>query len=341
MPFTPPTTVPGADPRKALAALLGLSDIAPEGVEHEGEPAYSPNADLHLPMREGPMSQGDLATPYERSITDRAAAADVRDRARLTHNEDLAQFFSPMDVQQRGEEQKNKIAIARAPAEATAEGNLAIEKLKAQSAENVARIKTENPWGAEGGSNTVDYLAQQALRDPSVITQISDPKLRVAVQSHLAQSGGDLNKLTNQTRQMSEAANDLLPMINNITSQAQQLQKEGLFDIPQSAIRSFLVQHGAGTLMGYGADAAEKAGRFQTDLGLLQSGVARAHAGARGAGNSDMAARFERLMNASGDLPTFLGELQGVRDLLSIYAAHTGPAGVGADPYANPDYQPK
>ena len=117
-----------------------------------------------------------------------------------------------------------------------------------------------------------------------------------------------------------------------------------MFDIVQSPFRQFLVNHGASSMLGYGGNAQAESGQFQTDLGLLQSGVARAHAGARGAGNSAIAARFEKMMNAGGDLPTFLSEMNGVKDVLGIYAQHTNPnanAGGASDPYADPNYTPR
>jgi hypothetical protein len=232
------------------------------------------------------------------------------------------------------------------------------EGMKGASAANVAgiqnigkiapaQIKAGTEFGATGGSTTqgpdaVQYWASQAMRDSNVLTKLP-ASMKQAVAMQMAQSGGDVNTMTNQTRQMSEAANDLLPLIDNVQNKARALQSQGLFDVVRSPVRQFLVSHGMGTLLGHGENAAAETGQFQTDLGLLQSGVARAHAGARGAGNTGMIERFEKLMNASGDLPTFLGELNGVKDLLSVYAKHTNPSGAGgaSDPYADPNYQPR
>lgn len=220
--------------------------------------------------------------------------------------------------------------------------------LKNQGATDVARIK-EGPFAsgdAGGGSNSIiDNWARQAMSDSSLLAKLP-ASAKEAVAARMGQMGGDIATPTNQTKQMSEAANDLLPMIDAVQQRAQALQSKGAFDLVGSPLRQFLVKHGAGSVLGYmNADPslADEAGRFETDLGLLQSGVARAHAGARGAGNTGMAERFEKLMGAQGDLPTFLGQLQGVRDLLNIYARHTNPGigTTGADPYADPNYQPR
>ena len=356
------------DPLTALAALLGVS---PEDVKSSAAlpttapTTLSPNAQDAVTLaqsRSAGIDAGErgleMEAKYPRSFVSGATPSSVARlkadeaadpntgtdaQARVKQMQTLSDFFLPQAEQQRGEETANKMAIAAAPVEATARGNLALEAMKGQTAENVARIAHPFSGDASGGgaANTVEYLATQALRDPTTLTKISDKDLRNAVLGQIASSGGDLNTLTNQTRQMSETANDLLPMIEQVRQQAQALHDKGLFDLAVSPVRGFLVKHGAGSLLGYGPDAAEQVGNFQTMLGLLQSGVARAHAGARGAGNTGMAERFEQLMNAKGDLPTFLGQLDGVQTLLTKYASHTAPSGGGAaqpDPYANPDW---
>lgn len=212
------------------------------------------------------------------------------------------------------------------------------EAMKGQTARDVAKLKEGAFGGGDAASNPIiDFWAEQAKNDSSLLAKLP-AAAKDAVAARMAQMGGTVETMTNQTRQMSEAANDLLPMIDSIQQRAAALQGKGAFDLVGSPIRQFLVRHGASSLE---PGVADEAGRFETDLGLLQSGVARAHAGARGAGNTEMAARFEKLMNAQGDLPTFLSQLNGVRDLLSIYARHTNPNIAASDPYSNPDYQPR
>jgi hypothetical protein len=58
-----------------------------------------------------------------------------------------------------------------------------------------------------------------------------------------------------------------------------------------------------------------------TDNGLLVSGIAKAHGGARAGGSIQMIAQLEKLLAAANkDLPTFLGNLQGARDFMQTYA---------------------
>jgi len=356
------------DPLTALATLLGVSpeDVkAKTGLPTTAPPTLSPNAQDAVTLAQS-RSEGidagerglEMEAKYPQTFVSGATPSSVarlkadeaadpftgtEAQARVKQMQTLSDFFLPQAEQQRAEDVANKMAIARAPVEATMAGNLALQQMKGQAAEDVARIAHPfSEGGGGGGGNTVEYLATQALRDPTTLTKISDKDLRNAVMSQMASSGGDINTLTNQTRQMSETANDLLPLIDQVRQQAQMLHDKGLFDLAVSPVRGFLVKHGAGSLLGYGPEAAQEVGNFQTMLGLLQSGVARAHAGARGAGNIGMAQRFEQLMGAQGDLPTFLGQLNGVQTLLQKYGAHTAPSS-GAqpdqtDPYANPDW---
>jgi uncharacterized phage infection (PIP) family protein YhgE len=71
---------------------------------------------------------------------------------------------------------------------------------------------------------------------------------------------------------------------------------------------------------------ASQIGQFETQRSLLLKGVARALAGARGAGNSSLAASFEKLASAEGDLPTYIGQLNALRQDLEIAAAQTNPS---------------
>lgn len=322
--FGDATDAQSADPLDALHTLLT------DGAEYKPTPNFSDGTSRNEALSEA------LGRRY--GVDSSAPQVDL---------ESLDKFFRGADVQD---------ALAKTlPIEQAKDQALASQEgLRARSALDIAntnghyRLQEQAMKDAAAGAKaapsldpaTIDYLATQSGRDASTLTKIPT-NLRGPVLQRMADQGIDVNQLTNQTRQMSEAANDLLPMIDDIQNQAVNLQQKGQFGLIDSPLRQFFVNHGAGTLMGYGADAASNMGKFQTTLGLLQSGIARAHAGARGAGNTQMAERFEKLANASGDLPTFLGELQGVRDLLSRYAEHTNPGVTANDPYANPDYQPK
>ena len=235
-------------------------------------------------------------------------------------------------------------------------GETTREKMKGESAANVAGIqnvgkveavqaKGGTGFAQTGGDTTSgpDAIAFWAQQDPGTWSKLP-AQMRQAVAMKRAESGGDVNILTTQTRQMSEMANDLLPQIDSLKNQAQNLQSQGLFNLASSPLRQWLVGHGAGTMMGVGPNEAAQAGEFQTKLGFFQDAVKRAITNARGSGNNAAVERYNRLMNASGDLPTFMGEMDGTRDMLTPFATHTNSAvssGTAADPYANPNYTPR
>lgn len=242
--------------------------------------------------------------------------------------------------------------VARGTATGTAEGQYSVPGQAVADAASKRKIAeeiapTQAMFGgaggdAGGGGDIIDRMADD-LRAGKIQRTDVPTHMQDAVVARAAAGGGFHSPLTNQTKQMGEAATDLLPIIDQVQGRAKELQQLGLFEPGIGTVRNFLATHGMGSLLGMGPDVAEKIGRFNTDLGLLQSGVARAHAGARGAGNSGMAERFEKLMASQGDIPTFLGSLNGVRDLLTQYASHVGggAAPAGGDPYSDPNYQPK
>lgn len=213
--------------------------------------------------------------------------------------------------------------------------DLQSEGMKGQTARDVANIQNVGKIvpaqlkeaGTAMDPQQVDWLAQQASRDFNGVMGKIPTAMKKPVLDRLAQLDANPQSPTNQQRQMSEASNDILDTIdrNNYTGQAENLHNQGLFTPVVGTVRRFAAQHGAGTLLGMGDQTASDLGQFETTHGLLMSMIQRAHAGARGAGNSEMAARFEKLLADQGDLPTFLGELKGMRGLLEQYASHTNP----------------
>lgn len=328
-----------------------LGDMSPE-IEaqslhgmREGEAADNLTADptnRRLQLINQMLASGDKTDPYSdqntgaEAVASNAATAEARRAMDPTVMAAKAQAIKDAGSQAQ--------SVARGTAAGTGEGNwttpsqnVADAASTRKIAESVAPIQAQMGGAGGAGNPVVANLADAYKKDPTILAQVP-AHLKDAVVA-LAASGGPLNgKLTNQTKQMSESANDLLPMIDNVQGQAKELEKLGLFQPGVGTVRNFLASHGMGSMMGMGPDVAEKIGRFNSDLGLLQSGVARAHAGARGAGNSGIAERFEKLMASQGDVPTFLGGLNGVRDLLKVYAAHTNGAPATADPYSDPNW---
>jgi hypothetical protein len=78
---------------------------------------------------------------------------------------------------------------------------------------------------------------------------------------------------------------------------------------------------GAGELAGGNPENARLIGQFQANIMLLQTAVARAHAGARGAGNVTLLQHMEKIMpGTAADLPTLMGSLDAVGGWMQTYA---------------------
>jgi hypothetical protein len=81
-------------------------------------------------------------------------------------------------------------------------------------------------------------------------------------------------------------------------------------------------------------------GRFRSNVGLLKSGMAMVHGGARGGGSPEMAKRMDGLINANRmDINLFLGATEGFRDWLGSYADTSNNSNTPTTP-ANPNAKP-
>lgn len=257
------------------------------------------------------------------------------------------QDLEALDTFMRGADVRDAISKAVAPIDAKGQYDLAdegmkdqsaqtVEGMRGQSAQNVAEINNEGKIGAveaKGGGTpgadpaTIDGLAKSAALDFHGTMGSVPNALKPAVLQRLYQIDSNPQSPTNQTKQMSEAANDILDVMdrNNFAGQATDLNNKGLFAPGLGWLRRTASQHGMASLMGVDDATAGQIGQFESTHDLLMSALARAHAGARGAGNNGMADRFEKIMNDQGDIPTFLGDLQGIRGLLEQYASHVNP----------------
>lgn len=135
------------------------------------------------------------------------------------------------------------------------------------------------------------------------------------------------NDITTSTKTMMEGAKMVLPHIGVLRDQATALDKAGLFGPIMSRVRDIAAK--AGTIeeleTGLSRDPTLQkdkiTGQFATNLGLMASGAARVHGGARGGGNSTMLEYMKGLLSADSTLPMFLGRMDGVQDYMEGYAA--------------------
>lgn len=180
-----------------------------------------------------------------------------------------------------------------------------------------------------------DDLAARKLFEPKqppqpvVVMTDSGPKLvdkGTGTARDITEGGKPLeHQMTPQLRQMSETANDILPQMKRIQETAEKLDQLGFMGPLAGRWRDFVTKKiGAGELAGGNAENARLLGKFQSQIGLLTTAVARAHGGARAGGSIQMVEHLKEIMNPEGkDLPTFLGALSGVQDWMEQYAQHT------------------
>lgn len=180
-------------------------------------------------------------------------------------------------------------------------------------------------------TNQVGHYEKPASPDRVLIQTGTGYETRDQARRDLA-AGKDVGlPTTTTTRTMMEGAQMLEPHIAKVQTQAEQLDKAGLFGPVMSRIRQALSKAGSidefnslissdPTIMN---DRA--AGRFATSLGLLASGAGRVHGGARGGGSPQMYQAFKELLSDAGTLQMFEGRLDGLNEYMGGYAA--GPGG--------------
>lgn len=134
-----------------------------------------------------------------------------------------------------------------------------------------------------------------------------------------------------QTATQKKNATNVLAHIADIEQEAEQINKLGLMGPVGGRWSDFMSgKIGAGELAAGNPQAAELLGQFRSDVGLLKSGMAMVHGGARGGGSPAIMARMDALINANKmDLPLFKGATASFKKWLTQYAGKP-EAGGGA-----------
>ncbi len=161
--------------------------------------------------------------------------------------------------------------------------------------------------------NDVKYWADQIQGDSKLSAHLTQDKaLHEAVNAELAKRGANINYIDAMTRDSAQYAQSALVHIPEIQQDIKALTDSGDIGLVMSRWNDFL----AGKV-GIGPQF----NRLRSNIGLLDSNVARVHGGARGGSSSDMYERMKGIANASTMEPTTL--LTGVdvlKSWLSTYA---------------------
>ena len=347
------TKLPGLE---SLATLLGLDNTmsAEQASGTMGPaplpmPGYTPNIkrnqglSMALGKKYGADADGSISQTDLEAMDSFIRGNDVADKSEIATAPITAK--GGFDLAQEGMRNRSALDVERQRGENAARTTTIANEGKIIP----AQIKADDAPNNQLDPQSLQYWVRQAQIDRGVLSQIPAAQ-RSQVLNALAAGGVDSHSLTNQSKQMAETAHDLLKIIqqaggeSGILGMAKELEGQGLFNPVVGPIRKFAASHGAGSLMGVDDATSAKIGEFNNITDLLRSGLARAHAGARGAGNSGMAERFDKLLGGIGDFPTFAGQLQGIEELLRTYSGNLFPdeaPGGGNDPYADENYQPR
>lgn len=197
-----------------------------------------------------------------------------------------------------------------------------------------ASVVVQNMKEGEGGSadpKVVQAWVRQ-LKDPQsgvTLTQVPSA-LRSAVISQL--QPGEITRLTAQDQAMMNLALKTIPSIDRVEQMAQQINAMGLMGTVGSQWRKLISGQSAATdLAALTPQQQQLVGQFVTEAGLITSGVARVHGGARGGGSPRMQAILAPILEPrSSTLDTYIGHLEGARDFMKTYALPPDRTGQGA-----------
>jgi hypothetical protein len=172
--------------------------------------------------------------------------------------------------------------------------------------------------------DVVNSYVRQIRNNTMLIANVPVAR-RDAVMKALELSDTDIQKLTAADLQMKVTAQNMLPMIDKMQSLAGQLNQMGLMGTVGGRWRSLVNgESSAANIAGLTDAQKQTVGEFAAAGGLLVTGIARAHGGARAGGSPAMIEHLTKLLDATNrDLPTFIGALNGERDFMNTYA-HMG-----------------
>jgi hypothetical protein len=252
--------------------------------------------------------------PEARSLQSDVASAPYTGDAAQQAQTDAAVASRP-DVQKTNAQAfAQKMGLAAAPAQAQAAGAVQVEQIKNQGLKDMLGLKQK------GQQDLVDKFSGGGGESNGA----PNPHVKMSINAAGDPTFAQIPE-TNQTQQMAQASGDILQMMPRAVQLAKELSDAGIFTPIIGGLRQAAAGHGLSTLAGMGPEMAQKISEFNTLGQGLVSGFARAHAGARGAGNLGLIQRFEKLAPMQGDLPSFIGGLKGMTDVLGQYASHALP----------------
>jgi hypothetical protein len=242
-----------------------------------------------------------------------------------------------LDVTYAGTEAQQ---LARKNADKQSSGGATNVKAYTLNGKEIAAQETPAGRVMFQGKDVTDDPSLRIYHTPDrTLVQVAGPGGE-SIYTPRGQATGKQAPLTAATRTMAEGASMLAPHIDELSQQAEQLDKAGLFGPVMSRLRDAAAKAGSvdelAGLLNMQGDQSQDAnvGRFLSTLGLVATGAGRVHGGARGGGSPQMLQHFKDLLTSSSTLQMFQGRLDALNSFMSTYSAGPGgasPAG-GSDP---------
>jgi hypothetical protein len=205
-----------------------------------------------------------------------------------------------------------------------------------------ARVRPIPPQSAStimlpGSSDTVQGYMQDVLSGSKKLSDVpASGGTRNSVVAELHKEGYDISRpLTAQSQARVEFAKAVIPQVQQVVDLAHQIDAAGLTGTIGGRFRQLASKESsAASLEGLTPDQKRLVGQFVTKSGLLMSGIAMVHGGARGGGSTQMLEQLKPLLNPGNkDLQTYLGNLDAAHDVLTGYSnMDTSSGGSNAPP---------
>lgn len=156
---------------------------------------------------------------------------------------------------------------------------------------------------------------------------------RASVQNELSRAQADLarykqkttSSLSSASKTQAQNASNVMSHLDDIDHEVENIDKMGLLGPVGGRWADFLAGKIGSADIAASPDQQEALDEFRTDIGLLKSGMAMVHGGARGGGSIAMVQRMDALINAAQmNKPLLQGSLNSFRKWLKTYAEQGG-----------------
>ncbi len=320
------------------------TNLVAEAMASVAKDGYDPH---HFALKVAQLKQGGIDTTLlEKSIQEHPertkeiidALAQSNKQQEVT---DKAQAAADLHSELPGKLPDPATGLTPSQAEASKRGMAAQAEAARhnRAEEGIATQKLSLTGGSAADPETVAAYVRMVKQNGTLVDVPVTGGMRNAVMKVLGENGVDVQKLTSQDISRKNIAKTLLPKFDSVAQMAKDIDKLGLTGSLGGRWRKLVSgETAASDLSGLTPAQKQLVGRFASEAsGLLMSGIAMAHGGARGGGSPQLLEQVKRYLDpANKDLDVYLGNLAGAREFISGYAtmgeSETPKAGGKGDP---------